>query len=803
MAYHGPEEGSIYATFHDVVHAAILCSATGTASLKEIYAACVRFGRVKDRKTGGWRLVTARRNWKSHIRHTLYTTEKFLRCPNDAESWMLSPAFSQTLPSTTRQYDSHLGPVEEDPAPCRSGGRAGQMKARAANGRPRSTGGAAGAGKGAKHPAGGWAAAAGRRGARTSSPDGADDDDDDDYYGSDGDDVYDTGVHANGVSHRRRTAGGGYEDEDDEDEGEEGPFEEEDEEEEDDAGGRARARRAGSGGRRGPQRAAAASADAAGAYCTGTRCQRTQALLGVTAAAAAAAESDPGEEEGYGAPEPEARCEGPEEAEPERVAEREAPPALPHRSRWADEDEGELDMEQHASQVAVQAAQAVMTNPLAARVFVRMFRRHQELRLPLPVALCELAAATSAAAGAAAPLLPPLRHERRREAPLGSEPHARWGAVGRRSGTGVRALRLTAAASAAAVMAAAAAAPAPTVGERASSHGVDARVKEEAKPARKPLGPARPLASVDRVCPLLRAAAAVAAAEAVSSETQERPASRHAATGACARRSTRGGAPEPAEADVEAERHTQQHSASAHGETPAEVGGEEQEGDASGTAAPSSGPETGEECAQRRPSPPAVAPPPWARVLQPPPVLPPGIPLAGALASLPGWSGEVAPPAALPPATAAGARRPASPPQPPACHPPSPEFLLAAQAVAAMHASAVAAAAAAAAAPGGLAPAHVLPSMPMHVPGSMPMCAMPMGLAMPMHVPLPMLGLGKRKAADSNDSSSSFGLDHADVTDGEQGQTKRVCQLEIARLSIPCSAMPAAAAASSVGGVSC
>ncbi|GLI62209.1 hypothetical protein VaNZ11_004780 [Volvox africanus] len=119
MVYRPPEEGEVFNTFHDMVHAAILCARSGTATLKEIYAACTRFGRVRCRRTGGWRLVTERRNWKSHVRHTLYTTEKFLRCPHDSDSWMIAPEFCYAIPQTTRQLMGNVAQEEGAEATAR------------------------------------------------------------------------------------------------------------------------------------------------------------------------------------------------------------------------------------------------------------------------------------------------------------------------------------------------------------------------------------------------------------------------------------------------------------------------------------------------------------------------------------------------------------------------------------------------------------------------------------------------------------------------------------------------------------
>ncbi|GIL89940.1 hypothetical protein Vretimale_17929 [Volvox reticuliferus] len=113
-----------------MVHAAILCARSGTATLKEIYAACIRFGRVRCRRTGGWRLVTERRNWKSHVRHTLYTTEKFLRCPHDSDSWMIAPEFCYAIPQTTRQLTGNA--VQEDDAEAAARGSSARSRTKAA-----------------------------------------------------------------------------------------------------------------------------------------------------------------------------------------------------------------------------------------------------------------------------------------------------------------------------------------------------------------------------------------------------------------------------------------------------------------------------------------------------------------------------------------------------------------------------------------------------------------------------------------------------------------------------------------------
>ncbi len=45
----------------------------------QIYQACEKDGRILFRRTGGFRVIVNNEHWKSQIRHTLYTSGRFVR----------------------------------------------------------------------------------------------------------------------------------------------------------------------------------------------------------------------------------------------------------------------------------------------------------------------------------------------------------------------------------------------------------------------------------------------------------------------------------------------------------------------------------------------------------------------------------------------------------------------------------------------------------------------------------------------------------------------------------------------------
>jgi len=89
-----------FSSIHDMIHAAILQYPTA-ASLQQIYTACERRGRIAYKRSGGSRLINHNENWKSQIRHALYTGGRFVRVQDGQDAWQLARPHEGSEPSVT------------------------------------------------------------------------------------------------------------------------------------------------------------------------------------------------------------------------------------------------------------------------------------------------------------------------------------------------------------------------------------------------------------------------------------------------------------------------------------------------------------------------------------------------------------------------------------------------------------------------------------------------------------------------------------------------------------------------------
>ncbi|XP_075264833.1 uncharacterized protein LOC142356990 isoform X2 [Convolutriloba macropyga] len=89
-----------FSSIHDMIHAAIL-QFPPHASLQQIYHACQRRGRIAYKRSGGSRLITHNDNWKSQIRHALYTSGRFSRVQEGQDAWQLAKGNDSSEPSVT------------------------------------------------------------------------------------------------------------------------------------------------------------------------------------------------------------------------------------------------------------------------------------------------------------------------------------------------------------------------------------------------------------------------------------------------------------------------------------------------------------------------------------------------------------------------------------------------------------------------------------------------------------------------------------------------------------------------------
>lgn len=90
----------VYASVQDMIHATIVYHGH-RANLKEVYAACKTMGRIVCRKTGGWRWIGDNEHWKSQVRHTLYTSDRFARTENNPDYWEVTADYVSKTPQTT------------------------------------------------------------------------------------------------------------------------------------------------------------------------------------------------------------------------------------------------------------------------------------------------------------------------------------------------------------------------------------------------------------------------------------------------------------------------------------------------------------------------------------------------------------------------------------------------------------------------------------------------------------------------------------------------------------------------------
>ncbi|KAK9816744.1 hypothetical protein WJX72_004461 [[Myrmecia] bisecta] len=121
-----------FSSVHDMIHAAII-SYGSQATLREIYRACEKRGRIAYKRSGGSRLITHNDHWKSQIRHALYTCERFARSADSADSWTVSKAWSKVVPQTTKvlvRTDAEGGSISDElqerspaPKPARTAAR--------------------------------------------------------------------------------------------------------------------------------------------------------------------------------------------------------------------------------------------------------------------------------------------------------------------------------------------------------------------------------------------------------------------------------------------------------------------------------------------------------------------------------------------------------------------------------------------------------------------------------------------------------------------------------------------------------
>ncbi|KAK9845829.1 hypothetical protein WJX81_003734 [Elliptochloris bilobata] len=120
-------EVDAFCSVQDMIHAAI-ASYGAQASLREIYRACEKRGRIAYKRSGGSRFITHNDHWKSQIRHALYTGDRFVRAAEGADSWMVAKAFARVVPASTKvlvRTDAGAGAVNGGLAPSGGGGGVG------------------------------------------------------------------------------------------------------------------------------------------------------------------------------------------------------------------------------------------------------------------------------------------------------------------------------------------------------------------------------------------------------------------------------------------------------------------------------------------------------------------------------------------------------------------------------------------------------------------------------------------------------------------------------------------------------
>jgi len=93
----GTHTTTAFLSVHDLVHFAITSSSTRSATLREIYDACEKHGRIAHKHNRKSRVITSNGHWKSQVRHALYTSKRFTR--NDAKGvqgdrWRVIPQFA-------------------------------------------------------------------------------------------------------------------------------------------------------------------------------------------------------------------------------------------------------------------------------------------------------------------------------------------------------------------------------------------------------------------------------------------------------------------------------------------------------------------------------------------------------------------------------------------------------------------------------------------------------------------------------------------------------------------------------------